>query len=81
MVHHYIYILIVLLQKAGPFSDVVNTGIKPGYKWWSGYDLFRRVLFVAVYYVFEYVNGDYTRVRDPFNNVRYSCVSAIYYGY
>ena len=53
----------MLLQKAGPFCDVVNTGIKPVYKWWSGYDLFRRVLFVAVYYVFEYANGDYIRVR------------------
>ena len=56
--------LTVVSQKTGPFFDVVNTGIKPVYNWWSGYDLFRRVLFVAVYYVLEYVNGDYTRVRD-----------------
>jgi len=51
-----------LSQKAGPFCDVVNTGIKPVYNWWSGYDLLRRVLFVTVYYVFQYANGDYTRV-------------------
>ena len=50
---------------------MVNTGIKPVYNWWSGYDLFRRVLFVAVYFVFEYGNGDYTRVSTIILNYYY----------
>ena len=51
------------MQQTGPFCDVINTGIKPKYNWWSGYDLFRRLLFVTVYFIVEPTSGgDYTQV-------------------
>ena len=53
----------ILIQRTGPFCDVINTGIKPKFKWWSGYDLFRRLLFVTIYFVVDpSSNGDYTQV-------------------
>ena len=45
-----------------PFRDVINTDIKPKFNWWSGYDLLRRLLFVALYFIFE--SGDYTQVAQ-----------------
>lgn len=44
--------------------DVINTGIKNKCHWWSGYDLFRRLLFYVVYLVFENFISDYTQVSE-----------------
>ena len=58
----YIYIFLYT-QKTGPFCDVINTGIKPKFNWWSGYDLLRRLIFVTLYFAIEVTNkGDYTKV-------------------
>ena len=50
-------------QKGGPLRDVISSGIKKQYHWWSGYDLLRRLLFFIVYLFCENFASNYTQVK------------------
>ncbi len=50
-------------QHTQPFTDVLNKGLKTSCRWWSGFDLFRRLLFILVVFAFNYFNPNYTQVR------------------
>ena len=49
-------------QKAGPLRDVISFGVKVKFHWWSGFDLFRRLMFFLVYLMFENFMSEYTQV-------------------
>ena len=51
-----------MLQHTQPFTDVLTKGIKVSCRWWSGFDLFRRLLFIIVVFFFSYVQPGYTQV-------------------
>ena len=55
---------ITSIQKGGPLRDVISNGIEKECHWWSGYDLFRRLLFFIVYLFFENFRNDYTQVTS-----------------
>jgi hypothetical protein len=50
------------VQFTQPFTDVLTKGIKVSCRWWSGFDLFRRLLFTIVVLFFNYVQPDGTQV-------------------
>jgi len=45
-----------------PLQDVISFGIKVKYHWWSGFDLFRRLIFFLVCLIFENFISEYTQV-------------------
>ena len=49
-------------QFTQPFTDVLNKDIKLCCRWWSGFDLLRRLLFISVVFFFNYVQPRYTQV-------------------
>ncbi|XP_065897673.1 uncharacterized protein [Dysidea avara] len=64
-----LYVLVIsfsLIKSAGPIRDVVSSGIETKYPWWSGYDLFRRLLFYVMFLMFENFNSDYTQFAETF---------------
>ena len=57
-----VVVCVIYIQKSGPLRDVISSGIEKECHWWSGYDLFRRLLFFIVYLLCENVINDYTQV-------------------
>lgn len=51
------------------FTDVLTDGIKVSCRWWSGYDLYRRLLFITVVFVFNYINPDYIQIALLFTSL------------
>ena len=52
------------MQHTQPFTDVLTKGIKVSCRWWSGFDLLRRLLFIIVVFFFSYVQPGYTQVAN-----------------
>lgn len=59
--HTFIH-LHIPMQFTQPFTDVLNKDIKVSCRWWSGFDLLRRLLFITVVFFFNYVEPSYTQV-------------------
>ena len=49
-------------QFTKPFTDVLIKDIKLSCRWWNGFDLIRRLLFIMVVFFFNYVQPSYTQV-------------------
>jgi len=45
-------------------TDVLNKGIKPSCRWWSSFDLYRRLWFTFIILVFHYAEPSLTPVSD-----------------
>ena len=54
------------MQFTQPFTDVLNNDIVVSCRWWSGFDLLRRLLFITVVFFFNYVQPRYTQVYNNF---------------
>ena len=66
----YLYVTSILyispifsIQFTQPFTDVLNKDIKVSCRWWSGFDLLRRLLFIVVVFFFNYVKPSYIQVK------------------
>ena len=64
LVSPLLHLYISLQQHTLPFTDVLNKGLKTSRRWWSGYDLLRRLLFIVVSLLFNYVNPSFTQVHN-----------------
>ena len=61
-----------MLQLTQPFTDVLTKGITVSCRWWSGFDLYRRLFFTGVVLFFNYVQPEGTQVsKTTPHNVRY----------
>lgn len=49
-------------QTTQAFTDVITDGVKLKRRWWGGFDLIRRLMFIVVVTLFDLLLPDYTQV-------------------
>lgn len=58
----------MFLQMTQQLTDVLNKDLKPSCRWWGGFDLFRRLLFIIVILIFNYTHPQYSQVGTMAQN-------------
>lgn len=65
MIEHYGRLKATLchLQTTQAFTDVITDGVKLKRRWWGGFDLIRRLMFIFFVTLFDLLQPDYTQVN------------------
>ena len=59
----YFFHSVVDPQHTQAFTDILTKDIKVSCRWWSFFDLSRRLIFVVVAFLLNYIQPDYNQVR------------------
>lgn len=49
-------------QTTQAFTDVITDGVKLKMRWWGGFDLLRRLMFIAAVTIMDFILPDYSQV-------------------
>ena len=49
-------------QKTQAFTDVITDGVRLGSRWWGGFDLLRRLMFITVITFMDSIQPDFSQV-------------------
>ena len=52
-------------QHTQAFTDILTKDIKVSCRWWSFFDLSRRLIFVVVAFLLNYLRPEYNQVKQP----------------
>lgn len=63
------------------FTDVLTNGLNVSCRWWSAFDLFRRLLFIIVAFIFNYINPSFTQLALLFAGLAVLLVFALFQPY
>jgi len=50
-------------QTTQAFTDVITDGVRLRMRWWGGFDLIRRLMFIVAVTLVDFIQPDYAHVR------------------